>query len=100
MRLSRRRKVTFSLDDTTVAQLRRAADRLGKPQSQVVREAIHDYATRVGRLGDEERVRLLKVFDTVVPAIPRRPLREVSREIADVRQERGRAGERRSRRTS
>ena len=70
-------KVTFTLDDATVAELRRAADRLRKPQSQVVREAIRDYATRVGKLSEEERVRLLKIFDTVVPAIRTRPAREV-----------------------
>lgn len=93
-------KLTFSLDETTVEQLRRAADRLGKPQSQVVREAIHDYAARIGKLSEEERVRLLKIFDTVVPAIPRRPLREVEREIAEVRQARRQAGQRRSRRPS
>ncbi|HEV8643163.1 MAG TPA: ribbon-helix-helix protein, CopG family [Methylomirabilota bacterium] len=58
-------KLTFSLDETTVAELRRAADRLGKPQSQVVREAIHDYAARIGTFSEEERVRLLKIFDTV-----------------------------------
>ena len=40
-------KVTFSLDDGTVDQIRRAAARLGRPQSQIVREAIADYAARV-----------------------------------------------------
>ena len=92
-------KLTFSLDETTVDQLRRAADRLGKPLSRVVREAIGDYAARIGKLSEEERVRLLKTFDTVVRAIPRRPLREVEREIAEVRQARRQAAERRSRRT-
>jgi uncharacterized tellurite resistance protein B-like protein len=92
-------KLTFSLDETTVEQLRRAADRLGKPQSQVVREAISDYAARIGKLSEEERVQLLKTFDTVVGAISRRPLREVEREIAEVRKARRQAGQRRSRRT-
>jgi hypothetical protein len=93
-------KLTFSLDETTVDQLRRAADRLGKPLSRVVREAIGDYAARIGKLSEEERVRLLKTFDAVVRAIPRRPLREVEREIAEVRKARRQAAERRSRRTS
>jgi hypothetical protein len=43
-------KVTFSLDDATVDQIRRASIRLGRPQSQIVREAVSDYATRVDRL--------------------------------------------------
>jgi hypothetical protein len=93
-------KATFSLDETTVEQLRRAADRLGKPQSQVVREAIHDYAARIGKLGEEERVRLLKIFDAVMPAIPRRSLDDVEREIAEVRAVRRQAGRRRNPRRS
>ena len=42
-------KVTFTLDDRTVSRLRQTAARANKPQSQVVREAVNDYADRVGR---------------------------------------------------
>ncbi|MBI4590884.1 MAG: ribbon-helix-helix protein, CopG family [Candidatus Rokubacteria bacterium] len=70
-------KVTFTLDQDTVEQLRRAAARLARPQSQVVREAIREYAERVGKLSEQERRRLLQVFDTVVPAIPSRPLAQL-----------------------
>jgi predicted transcriptional regulator len=35
-------KVTFTLDDQTVARLRQAAARLNRPQSQVVRDAVRD----------------------------------------------------------
>lgn len=87
-------RATFTLDETTVVELRRAADRLRKPQSQVVREAIRDYAARVGKLSEEERTRLLKTFDAVVPAIPRRPLREVERELRAVRAARRQGGRR------
>ncbi|MBI2469608.1 MAG: ribbon-helix-helix protein, CopG family [Candidatus Rokubacteria bacterium] len=87
-------KVTFTFDEATVDQLRRAADRLRKPQSQVVREAIRDYAARVGKLSEEERARLLKIFDTVVPAIPRRPLRAVERELSGIRAARRQGGRR------
>lgn len=87
-------KVTFTLDDVTVAELRRAADRLRKPQSQVVREAIRDYATRVGKLSEEERVRLLKIFDTVVPAIRTRPARKVDAELGEIWAARRRWGRR------
>ncbi len=89
-------KATFTLDEPTVARLRHIAARLGRPQSQVVREAVADYAQRVGRLSEQERLRLLQVFDAVVPAIPPRPLQHVEREIAQLRQAR-RAGGRRHR---
>jgi hypothetical protein len=87
-------KVTFSLDDATVERLRRSAERLRKPQSAVVREAIEEYATRVGRLSDRERRRLLNAFDTRVPAIPARPAREVAAEIKAVRTARRKGGRR------
>jgi hypothetical protein len=89
-------KVTFTLDDETVRSLRRTAERLSKPQSQVVREAVKDYAARVGRLSEVERLRLLQVFDSLVPAIPGRPAREVDRELREVRRTR-RLGRRRHR---
>ena len=49
-------KMTFTLDDATVARLRHSAVRLAKPQSEIVREAIRDYADRVGRLSEQERL--------------------------------------------
>ena len=42
-------RVTFSLTGQTVAEIRRAAARLGKPQSHVVRDAVADYAARLYR---------------------------------------------------
>ncbi|PYM82797.1 MAG: hypothetical protein DME13_16920 [Candidatus Rokuibacteriota bacterium] len=57
-------RVTFTLDEATVATLRRTAARLHKPQSRVVREAIGEYAARAGKLSEEERARMLKIFDT------------------------------------
>lgn len=85
-------KVTFTLDDATVARLRQAAERLAKPQSQVVREAVADYALRAGRLTEQERLRLLAEFDAVVPRIPARPVKEVDRELEAVRAARRRGG--------
>jgi len=78
-------KMTFTLDDATVAKLRRSAERTAKPQSEIVREAIADYAERIGRLSETERRRLLHVFDTLVPAIPSRPAREIAAEVRAVR---------------
>jgi len=88
-------KVTFTLDDDTIARLRATAERLAVPKSEVVREAIRDFSDRSGRLRERERRRLLEAFDRLVPAIPARALGEVERELADLRRAR-RAGGRRS----
>ena len=56
-------KVTYSLDDATVRRIRRTAERLGKPQSQVVREAVAEYDARTDRLSEAERLRMLEVLD-------------------------------------
>jgi hypothetical protein len=88
-------KVTFTLDDDTIARLRVTAERLAVPKSQVVREAIRDFAERGGRLSERERRRMLETFDRLVPAIPMRPLRDVERELAELRRAR-RVGGRRS----
>jgi predicted DNA-binding protein len=90
-------KVTFTLHEETIEQLRRAAARLGKPQSAIVREAIHDYADRMGRLSADERRRMLAIIDRVIARPPIRSQREVDREIAAVRAARRSGGRRRSR---
>lgn len=87
-------KVTFTLDDDTVATLRRSAERLARPQSAVVREAIAEYAARIGRLSDAERRAMLKAFDEFVDRIPRRPAATADAELQAVRRAR-RAGGRR-----
>jgi hypothetical protein len=87
-------KVTFTLDDETVATLRRSAERLSKSQSAVVREAIADYAARLGRLSDAERRSMLKAFDELVPRIPRRPARTADAEIRAIRSARRGSGRR------
>ena len=89
--------MTFSLDEATAARLRLSARRLAKPQSAVVRAAIRDYSERIGRLGEEERRQLLKLFDRVVPRIPARPAAAVDDEIAAIRSARRRGGRRSAR---
>ena len=89
-------KVTFTLDEETIGSLRRTSARLSKPQSQVVREAVLDYAARVGRLSETERVRMLDTFDTLVPAIPSKPVRSVDRELREIRAARRIGGRRHS----
>ena len=88
-------KVTFTLDDETVRRIEDAAERLAKPKSQIVREAVADYHGRIGRLSESERQRMLKVFDSLVPLIPARPQDEVEDELREIRRAR-RSGGRRS----
>ena len=88
-------KVTFTLDPETVERLRTTAERLRKPQSQVVREAVAEYAARVGRLSDLERAAMLRAFDRLVPALPSRPARAVDAELRQVRAARRQGGRRR-----
>jgi hypothetical protein len=88
-------KMTFTLDDETAGRIDRAAARLGMSKSGVVREAVREYAARIGRLSDQERQRILGVFDDVIASIPPRPAAAADREIAALRRAR-RAGGRRT----
>lgn len=88
-------KVTFTLDQPTIACLEQAADRLRLPKSAVVREAIHELAERIGKLSEREKLKMLRTFDEFVPAIPARDARSVRRELQELRQAR-RSGGRRS----
>ena len=85
-------RATFTLDDETETVLRQTAERLSKSKSEIVREAVQEYGARVGRLSEAERLRLLSAFDTLVPAIPERPLAEVEAEIGEIRRSRRAAG--------
>jgi predicted transcriptional regulator len=90
-------RLTFSLDRETVRRLRTTAERLRKPQSQVVREAVEEYSARVGRLSDSERAAMLRTFDRVMASAPARTAADVAAEIRDVRAARRRGGRRHSR---
>jgi metal-responsive CopG/Arc/MetJ family transcriptional regulator len=83
-------KATFTLDDETVETLRRTADRLGKPRSAVLREAIRDYAARAGRLSEEERRRMLRSLDAFLSHPSDRSQATVDRELREVREARRR----------
>ena len=87
-------KVTFTLDDRTVATLRQTAARLDKPNSQIVREAIRDYAERVGRLSEHERIHLLSVLDAVAKRKATRSPADVDRELQGIRTARRGGGRR------
>ena len=90
------KKVTFTFDDGTVARIDRTAQRLGMSKSRVVREAVREYAARIGRLSESERLRVLGIFDEVVSRIPERPVEDVDRELDEVRRSR-RGGGRKTR---
>jgi predicted transcriptional regulator len=87
-------KVTFTLDDQTVSRLRQTAARANKPQSQVVREAVNDYADRVGRLSEAERVRMLATLEAIVRRKPTRVSADVDRELREIRAARRSGGRR------
>ncbi len=90
-------KVTFTLDQSSVELLERTAELVGKPKSQVVREAIHDYHARAGRLSERERRHMLKTYDAITERIPRRSARAVDEELEQIRAARrsgGRGSER------
>lgn len=84
-------KVTFTLDDATVRQIRRLAERGRKPQSLVVREAVAHYAARDQKLAPDERDRQLAVLNELM-ARPRKAAGksdvEVDRELRNSRRTR------------
>lgn len=85
---SERRKATTSAGASPRSFVGCLATSASDPLSEIVREAILDYAERVGRLTEAERRRLLGVFDEFVPAIPARPEADVEEELAEFRRAR------------
>ena len=85
-------KVTFSLPPETVGMLNDAADRLSKPKSAVVRDAIQDYYARIDRLSETERIRMLAAFDELSSKLSPRTDGEVDRELEEIRAVRRRGG--------
>ena len=87
-------RVTFSLDDATVAQIRQTAARLRKAQSHVVRDAVADYAARSDRLSERERLQLIGVLERLRDAKPTRPATDVDTELRSIRAARHAGGRR------
>ena len=90
-------KVTYSLDDATVRRIRRAAERLGKPQSQVVREAVAEYDARTDRISEAERLRMLDVLDRWRKEHTPRSRESVEAELREIRLSRRESSLRRAR---
>lgn len=92
--MARTRKVTFTLDIETAQRIDRAALRLGKPKSAVVRDAVADFDARAGRLSEPERVRRLALFDDLISRIPLTPGDGADAELAELRLARRSGGRR------
>jgi predicted transcriptional regulator len=85
-------KVTFTFDQATIQRLEDAAARLDKPKSEIVREAIHDYHQRIGRLSESEKQRMLRILDEIAKRPPTRPQQEVEAELKEIRRARRHGG--------
>ena len=87
-------KVTFTLDQPTLAHLNDAAERLAKPKSEVVREAIREYHERIGKLSESERSRMLAVLDKIAKRPQTRTQADMEAELAEIRRARRNGGRR------
>ena len=87
--------MTFTLDDATVADIRRMSERLRMAQSQVVREAVAEYAARTDRVSERERLRTLTILENLREAPASRAASAVDAELRAIRAAR-RTGGRRS----
>jgi predicted transcriptional regulator len=85
-------KVTFTLDEATIARLNEAAARRRIPKSQAVREAIEDFSVKEVRVSETERKRRLAAFQEFLDTVPPRPQADVEREIAEIRRARRHGG--------
>ena len=71
-------------------------ERLGKPQSLVVREAVAEYDARTDRLSAAERLRMLEVLDRLRDEPVTRSRESVAAEIREIRRSRHESSLRRS----
>ena len=85
-------KVTFTFDPATIARLNDVAQRLAKPKSEIVREAIQEYHQNIGRLSESEKQRLLAIVDEFAKRPPTRPQSEVEAELKEIRRARRHGG--------
>jgi len=90
-------KVTFTLDDATVKEIRRTAERLGRPQSQVVREAVAEYAARADQVTERERLHAVTILENLKKTPLSRAGSAVDTELRAVRTARRTGGRRTAR---
>ena len=87
-------KVTFTLDEATVAKLSQTAVRLAKPKSAIVRDAIHEFHANSGRLSEAERQRMVRIVKSILANPPARSQSDVDRELREIRKARRSGGRR------
>ena len=87
-------KVTYSLDEATVAEIRRTAERLGTAQSHVVREAVAESAARAARVSARERLHALGILEKLRQGGSSRGAAAVDAELRAVRAARRSGGRR------
>ena len=87
-------KVTFTFDQATISRLNDAAQRLAKPKSEIVREAIQEYHQHIDRLSESEKQRMLQALDEFAKLPPTRPQEEVDAELKEIRRARRHGGRR------
>ena len=90
-------KVTFTLDDATVKEIRRTAERLGRPQSQVVREAVAEDAARADQVTERERLHAVTILENLKKSPSSRVGSAVDAELRLVRTARRTGGRRTAR---
>ena len=78
-------KVTYTVDEETVARIRTAAARFKRPQSQIVREAVRLYADHTDRLTDDERRERVRRIKAMIARPPTRTAKEADAELAEIR---------------
>ena len=81
-------KVTFTLDAQTVITLKAAADRTGRPQSAIVRDAIAQYGERHDKLNPAERQRMLEALQRMMASPPTRTDGDAEAEVKEIRRAR------------
>ena len=87
-------RATFSLDEATITEVRRLSERMRKPQSQVIREAVADYAERADRLSERERRHMMNLLEGLRATKATRSAHEVDAELQAVRKARRSGGRR------
>ena len=78
-------KVTYTIDEETLARIRTTAARFKKPQSQIVREAVRHYAEHTDRLTGEERRERVQRIKAMMARPHTRTAKEVDAELAAIR---------------
>ena len=88
------RDITLTLDDETIQQLESVSERLGKSQSEVVKEAVAGYREVPDRLPEAERQRMLRALDEMMRTPSPKSAEDVRREIEEIRTARRGGGRR------